>query len=96
MKNKPTSNLIFIVIVAIIIIAGGYLYINSHNTILLPITTTNLKTSSVNLKKITHNIGLIQLNTNIFSDPRFNALISIAVTVNPETMGRINPFAQLH
>lgn len=95
MKNKSTSNLIFIIIIVIIIVSGGYLYINSHNAILPPITATNMKISSINIKKIT-SIGSIRLDTSIFSDPRFNALINTDITVNPETIGRTNPFAQLH
>ncbi len=95
MKNKSTSNITFIVIIVIIIISGGYLYINSRNTILSPITTINLKTSSVNIKKIAR-IGSIRLDANIFSDPRFNALIDTTIKVNSEAMGRTNPFAQLH
>lgn len=80
----------FIVFVAL---TGGYLYITSNNTELkAPITTTVANVS----ENMFTDIGSIQLNTNIFSDPRFSALKNMNVPIAQEQMGRADPFASFH
>ncbi len=86
MKNKLSFNPILIGFIIIVALAGGYLYFTSTNIHLSTITAT----VSTDLFS---NIGSIQLDTSVLSDPRFNALTNIAIPVGHESMGRTDPFA---
>jgi len=95
MKNESSFNLILIGFIVIVALAGGYLYVTSVSTPLTPLTplTTITTTATTDLFS---NIGSIQLNTNILSDPRFRALTDITIPVGQEPMGRTDPFASFH
>ncbi len=93
MKNESSFNYILIGFIVFVAVTGGYLYFTSNNTELnIPITSTVTNIS----ENIFTDIGSIQLDTGIFSDPRFNALTNINVPITQEQMGRTDPFAPIH
>ncbi|HEC94188.1 MAG TPA: hypothetical protein ENI56_02330 [Candidatus Kaiserbacteria bacterium] len=92
MKNESSFNLILIGFIVIVALAGGYLYVTSVSTPLTPLTTITTTATT----DLFSNIGSIQLNTNILSNPRFRALTDITIPVGQEPMGRTDPFASFH
>lgn len=49
--------------------------------------------ASQNLLVVLANLRTIQLNNAIFSSPAFASLTDFGVTIAPEPVGRVNPFA---
>ena len=93
MKNESSFNLILIGFIVFVALTGGYLYFTSNNAELnTPITSTVANVS----ENMFTDIGSIQLNTDIFSDPRFNALTNMNVPIIQEQMGRADPFAPFY
>ncbi len=93
MKNESSFNLILIGFIVFVALTGGYLYFTSDNaTLKIPVTTTIANISS----NIFSKIDSVQLNTSIFSDPRFRALSDMDIPIAQEQMGRTDPFASFH
>lgn len=93
MTNKSLFIPILISIIILIIFAGGYLYMTSGDTGNAPASSSVV---SSNTSDLFSKIDSIQLDTGIFSDPRFNALTDITIATVNEPLGRTNPFATLH
>jgi len=90
---KLTSNSILTIIAVIVVAAGGYWYFftGEEQPALTPATEGNQ--AQIRFQTLVGELQPISFNTDIFSDPRFNALVDIIVPIAPESAGRIDPFA---
>lgn len=90
---KP--NITILIAITLAIMAGSYWYFrgdeNQSSVSAIPLenqTQTQFQTLVIELQPIS-------FATTIFSDPRFMALVDLATPIEPETAGRVDPFAPI-
>lgn len=90
---KLTSNNVLTILATLVIAAGGYWYFFTGSE--QPPLTSRIESNEaqVRFQTLVGELQPISFSTDIFSDPRFNALIDIVVPVTPESSGRLDPFA---
>jgi len=90
---KLTLNPILTALATIVIVAGVYWYFSTGTE--QPSLTVGVggTQSQVRFQTLVGELSPISFNTDIFSDPRFNVLVSITVPISPEMVGRLDPFA---
>jgi len=93
---KLSSQTSLIILAALVIAAGAYWYFFT-GTEAPAITASAAQGNEAQLQfqTLVSELQPISFNTDIFSDPRFSALIDLATPVAPETVGRIDPFAPI-
>lgn len=90
-----------IILIVVIIGIGGSLYMiyfNNDKEISL-ISSSPSSVDSViekDLLALLNSIRLIKLDGSIFSDPAFNSLEDFSQVIDPEPIGRNNPFAPVY
>ena len=91
---KTNSSTILILVTVLVVAAGAYWYfsVNTGNESPLTVTTTTNDTQA-QFQTLLGELQSIKFKTDIFSDPRFKALVDITVSVSPEPVGRTDPFA---
>jgi hypothetical protein len=89
------SNTITIIILTILIAAGGYWYFFTGTGDQPPLTLTmpGGNTAQTQFQALVSELSPITFNTAIFSDPKFTSLVDLATPVSPEPAGRLDPFA---
>ena len=83
------------VLVLIIIVAGGYYLYNlrtSSNLNTGQLATSESKIASDRFVRELEKIRKIDLNGNLFQDPRFNSLVNFSQPIESQEVGRDNPF----
>src|ERR1044071_3618150 len=91
-KANKTTILAAIIIVALVYVY--FTYFRSSDTQLL--TATNAPTEqSAGLLLTLANLHTLQLDNSIFSDPVFLSLTDFGVQIDPQNVGRRNPFAPI-
>ena len=89
---KP--NTIILIIVTLIVAVGAYWYFFTGTGNEPPLTTSAVDNQAQSrLQTLLSELKPVSFNTNIFSEPRFMALVDLATPVAPETTGRLDPFA---
>ncbi|MFZ1987810.1 MAG: hypothetical protein WAV21_02130 [Minisyncoccia bacterium] len=82
---------------AIVIIAVGYLLFSGSAAPAADLTMSNEAASPAELFFVNKasELGTIEFDTTVLSDPRFLALIDMKTVILPETAGRPDPFAPI-
>lgn len=83
------------IIIATLVIAGTAYWFFFTGTGNQPPLTANLTSTQaqVQFQTLVSQLQPITFSTNIFSDPRFAALADLTTPIQPESGGRIDPFA---
>ena len=90
------SNTILIIGAALVLALGAYWYFftgTGNQTPLSASASTNQ--AQAQFQTLVGELQNITFNTNIFSDPRFIALVDITTPISPESSGRIDPLAPI-
>jgi len=91
---KP--NLITAVILTLIVLAGGYWFFTSRSGTQAPLTASNPveeNPAQTQFQALVSQLQPVSFTTDIFSDPRFTALVDLTTPISPESSGRLDPFA---
>ena|SRR3989344_6029087 len=90
---KP--NTVILIIATLIVAVGAYWYFFTGTGNEPPLTTTGAADNQAQsrFQTLLSELQPVSFNTNIFSEPRFMALVDLATPVAPETVGRLDPFA---
>lgn len=89
---------ILITVVAVILLGGGlYWYVTGQSGTDAPLTSVVMAGNPAQnqFQMLVSQLQPISFNTDIFSDPRFTALVDITTPLVPEPSGRIDPFAPI-
>ena len=91
---KSNTNIISFIIALLVIAVGVYWYFFT-GTGNQPPLSTSMPNDQVQTKfqSLFSELLSISFNTDIFSDPRFNALVDLTTPVDAEPSGRLDPFA---
>jgi hypothetical protein len=88
------SNIINLIILSLIIAAGAYWYFFAGTGNQATLTQSSLGGTAQNEFPIpVSELQSLSFDTSIFSDPKFTALVDITTAVQPEPVGRADPFA---
>ena len=88
------TNTIILIIVALIVAAGAYWYFFTGTGNEAPLSVLSTENQAqTRFQTLVSELRPVLFNTNIFSEPRFMALIDLATPIAPETAGRLDPFA---
>ncbi|MDE1919427.1 MAG: hypothetical protein KGH56_01880 [Patescibacteria group bacterium] len=90
MKSNATT------IITILVIAVGAYWYFFTGTSEQPALTTSVaeNPAETRFQSLIRQLP-IAFKVDIFSDPRFNALVDITTQVSPESAGRLDPFAPI-
>lgn len=92
---KPNSNTIFIILSALVVAGGAYVYLSGQEGTEPPLEVS----TEQNLKQVEFQSLLTQLpddfDTTIFSDPGFMSLRDLKTDIIDESLGRLDPFATI-
>ncbi len=95
---KMTSNTTMLIVATILVLAGGYWFFftgSSGNQV--PLTTSASQSAAeTRFQALVGQLSPITFDTSIFSEARFKSLVDISTPVQPESLGRLDPFAPLH
>jgi hypothetical protein len=92
------SNGITVVVITLILVGGGYWYFTSQSGNQPPLTSSTAgadNPAQSQFQALVSELSPISFNTDIFSDPRFTALVDLKTPIAPEAAGRIDPFAPI-
>ena len=90
------SNTLTLVISALVVAVGAYWYFFTGTGNEPSLTTTTFESDSeaqTQFQTLVSQLESISFDTDIFSEPRFMALVDLATPVTPEEAGRSDPFA---
>jgi hypothetical protein len=89
------SNALLIGIATILVAAGAYWYFFTGTGNEPPLSDVGASTNQAQtqFQTLVGELQPISFDSNIFSDARFNALVSLATPIAPESTGRLDPFA---
>jgi hypothetical protein len=88
------SNTINLIILSLIIAAGAYWYFFAGTGNQAPLTQSSSGgTAQSEFPIPVSDLQSLSFDTSIFSDPRFTSLVDITIAVQPEPVGRSDPFA---
>ena len=90
------SNTLTLVISALVVAVGAYWYFFTGTGNEPSLTTTTFESDSeaqTQFQTLVSQLESISFDTDIFSEPRFMALVDLATPVTPEEEGRSDPFA---
>lgn len=85
-----------ILIIATLVVAGGaywYFFTGTGNEPPLTETPTTSNQAQMQFQVLVSTLQPISFSTDIFDDPRFMALVDLTTPIQPETSGRLDPFA---
>ena len=92
------SNTITVIIITLVLLGGGYWYFSSQSDTEAPLTgvaPTGQNAVQSEFELLVTQLQPVSFNTDIFSDPRFVALVDLTTPITPETSGRVDPFAPI-
>lgn len=93
MPAMKRSNTTLIILVTLVVAAGAYWYFFT-GTEQAPLTPEVIgNEAQTHFQALVSELTPISFNTEIFSDPRFNALTDLRTPIAPESAGRLDPFA---
>lgn len=89
------SNTITIIIATLAIMGGAYWYFftGTGNEAPLSETIATGNEAQMQFQALVSTLQPISFSVSIFSDPRFMALVDLSTPIEPETAGRLDPFA---
>ena len=88
------TNTIILIIAVLIVAAGAYWYFFTGTGNEAPLSVLSTENQAqTRFQTLVSELRPVLFNTNIFSEPRFMALIDLATPIAPETAGRLDPFA---
>ncbi len=90
------SNTMLLILITLLIAGGAYWYFFTGNGDQPPLSvSTSVNRAQTQFQTLVNELKPISFATDLFSDPRFNALVDLATPVTPEPAGRVDPFAPL-
>ncbi len=91
--SSRVQNLLMLLGIVLIVVLGYYLYTQSNATELQVGTERQQVAleSAVILRNL-NKIKTVNLEGEIFSNPRFTNLVDFTEPINPQSVGRSNPF----
>ena len=90
------SNTTILIIVTLVIAAGAYWYFFTGTGNEPPLSAgASANQAQTQFEALVSELQPILFNTDIFADPRFDALIDLTTPVSPETSGRLDPLAPI-
>lgn len=93
---KLDSNTILLIVATLIISAGAYWYFFTGTGNQSPLTTGAQESSTqTHFKTLVSELKPVSFDISIFSEPSFMALVDLATPIEPETSGRLDPFAPI-
>lgn len=97
MLKKYKTVLIILVIVVIGFVAYNIFVVGNNNddAALVSVSAANADTSGGELLILLNTLRAIDLDTSIFQNSEFRGLIDFSIDINPEPVGRSNPFAPI-
>jgi hypothetical protein len=93
---KP--NTITLIIIVLVCAVGGYWYFSGQSDTDAPLTAvapSGDNPAQSQFQALVSQLQPISFSTDIFTDPRFNALVDLTTPITPESVGRIDPFAPI-
>ena len=91
-------NTTLLIIITLIAAAGAYWYFFTRTGNQPPLsasTSASVNQAQLQFETLVGELQSISFNTSIFSDPRFNALVDIAISISSEPAGRPDPLAPI-
>jgi hypothetical protein len=90
------TSTILLIVVSLVLAGGVYWYMSLNSGNQAPLTTTTADSAMQSqYQALASQLAPVSFDTSIFAAPKFKALIDLAVQVEPETLGRLDPFAPL-
>ena len=94
--NKANSTNTLIILGALVAAGAAYWFFFTGTGNQPALTNTATSTAAqVQFQALANELGPITFDTSIFSDPRFEALVSFTASITPEQAGRNDPFAPI-
>lgn len=88
------SSTLSLIIVTVVIIIGAYWYISTGEDNQPPLTTAVLNNAAqTQFQALVNELQPISFNVAIFSEPNFLSLVDLTTPIEPESSGRLDPFA---
>lgn len=89
------SNTTILIVATLVVAAGAYWYFFTGTGNQPPLSTTLATSNSAQMQfqTLLSQLQTISFNTSIFKDSRFMALVDLTTPIQPETLGRLDPFA---
>ncbi|MDE2188767.1 MAG: hypothetical protein KGJ35_03520 [Patescibacteria group bacterium] len=100
-NNKTT---VIIAIVLLVVLVGGWYFYKSGSSsqgssALVSSSAGSYGTNQSNgaigadVLSILQSVSSIRIDSNFFNDPSYQSLVDYSITVPPQSVGRVNPFA---
>lgn len=89
------NTLILTTAIALLATLGYWYLINADEVEPTLSASTPTNQAQMQFEKLISDLRPISFDTDIFSDPRFNALVDLTTPIAPETFGRLDPLAPL-
>jgi hypothetical protein len=100
MKSITQFKNMFIFLIVLVAIAGGYIYFFRGGDVFQIKTggehaaaTSEARAAQQQLISLLRDLRAIKLDLSVFEDPRFRSLTDFTPVIEPEPVGRENPFA---
>lgn len=93
----PNSNTIFLIIASLVVAGGAYWYFFTGSPASdAPLSEGSAQSAAqIQFETLIGELGPITFDLTILSDPRFNALVDLTTPIEPEPIGRKDPFAPI-
>lgn len=92
------SNTIILIVITLVIAAGAFWYFGGQQGTEAPLTEAIPaldNPAESQFQVLVSQLQPISFNMEIFSDPRFTALVDLTTPITPESSGRVDPFAAI-
>lgn len=90
------NNIPLIFVACLAVALTGYWFFGTGSTIAPPLSATEAADpAEQQFIALAQRLEQISFDVNIFNDPRFTSLVNLATPINPEPLGRVDPFALL-
>lgn len=94
---KMNTNTILLIVATLVVAGGAYWYFFTGPGNEVPLSTSDASQSDAQSKfqSLVTELAPISFNTGLLTDARFRSLVDLSTPVQPESAGRIDPFAPI-
>ncbi len=94
---KMNTNTILLIVATLVVAGGAYWYFFTGLGNQVPLSSTDVTQSEAQSKfqALVTELAPVSFNTALLSDARFRSLVDLSTPVQPESAGRIDPFAPI-